>query len=142
MTEMYHTDFQRLADSRIQEAAALLELTTPLPNGAFYLAGYSVECALKACIAKKFGQGEWPRKDFVLKCHTHDLNKLFECADLTSLRDAEFRHDVHFGQNWSIVKDWSESSRYETHHLREAQELVNAIQDIDHGVLRWIRQYW
>jgi|688.fasta_scaffold436896_2 hypothetical protein len=142
MTDMHHMDFQRLADSRVQEATALLELTTPLPNGAYYLAGYSVECALKACIAKQFGQGEWPRKDFVLKCHTHDLNKLFECADLTSLRDAEFRQNVLFGQNWSIVKDWSELSRYETHSLREAQELVKAIQDIDHGVLRWIRQYW
>jgi hypothetical protein len=45
------TDLQELADIRIEEAAALLALTPPKPDGAYYLAGYAVELALKACIA-------------------------------------------------------------------------------------------
>lgn len=42
--------FQELSRIRLDEAKALLE--SELSDGAFYLAGYAVECALKACIAK------------------------------------------------------------------------------------------
>jgi hypothetical protein len=42
------TDLQQLADARIAEANALL--AAGLWDGAYYLAGYAVECALKACI--------------------------------------------------------------------------------------------
>ena len=43
-------DLQELSKVRLREATALLNLG--LFDGAYYLAGYSVECALKACIAK------------------------------------------------------------------------------------------
>ena len=45
------SDFQWLAKTRIREAKALLD--NGLFDGAYYLAGYAVECALKACIVKK-----------------------------------------------------------------------------------------
>ena len=44
------SDFQQLADVRAAEAAALL--AAGRWDGAYYLAGYAVECALKACVAK------------------------------------------------------------------------------------------
>lgn len=40
------SDFQRLADVRIAEAKVLLD--AGMWDGAYYLAGYAVECALKA----------------------------------------------------------------------------------------------
>jgi HEPN domain-containing protein len=43
-------DFQQLADVRLKEAKALLDLG--MWDGAYYLAGYAVEVALKACIIK------------------------------------------------------------------------------------------
>ena len=43
-------DLQELSKVRLKEATALLKLG--LFDGAYYLAGYAVECALKACIAK------------------------------------------------------------------------------------------
>lgn len=43
-------DLQELSRVRLKEATALLKLG--LFDGAYYLAGYAVECALKACIAK------------------------------------------------------------------------------------------
>ena len=46
---MNRADFQRLADVRIDEAGVLL--AAGRWSGAYYLAGYAVECALKACIA-------------------------------------------------------------------------------------------
>jgi HEPN domain-containing protein len=42
--------FRQLAELRLKEAKALL--AAELPDGTYYLAGYAVECALKACIAK------------------------------------------------------------------------------------------
>ena len=47
---MNRNDFQQLADVRINEAEALL--VQGKYDGAYYLAGYAVECGLKACIAK------------------------------------------------------------------------------------------
>jgi len=43
-------DLQALSRIRLTEAKALLRLGHY--DGAYYLAGYAAECALKACIAK------------------------------------------------------------------------------------------
>ena len=43
-------EFQRLADERVEEARALLAVGKW--GGAYYLAGYGVELALKSCIIK------------------------------------------------------------------------------------------
>ena len=47
---MDRRDLQALSKARLIEAKALLKLG--LTDGACYLAGYTVECAIKACIAK------------------------------------------------------------------------------------------
>ncbi|MCP5119377.1 MAG: HEPN domain-containing protein, partial [bacterium] len=47
---MNRTDFQNLALERLDDAKVLLD--GGRYNGAYYLSGYVVECALKACIAK------------------------------------------------------------------------------------------
>jgi HEPN domain-containing protein len=47
---MTRKDLQKLAAIRLKEAKLLLAANAP--DGAYYLAGYAVECALKACIAK------------------------------------------------------------------------------------------
>ena len=48
---MNKSDFENLANIRIIEAEVLL-YSGNYP-GEYYLAGYAVECALKACIAKQ-----------------------------------------------------------------------------------------
>lgn len=45
---MNREDFQRVSEIRLRESRALL--AAGFPEGAYYLAGYAVECALKACI--------------------------------------------------------------------------------------------
>ena len=47
---MNRLEFQQLAEVRVREAEALLAVG--LWDGAYYLAGYAVECALKACILR------------------------------------------------------------------------------------------
>ena len=45
-------------------------------SGAYYLAGYSVECALKACIAKQTARYDFPDKSKANDSFVHDLKKL------------------------------------------------------------------
>src|SRR4051812_47467578 len=84
MAKTKKSDFQTLADKRMREARALLAAGEP--DGAFYLAGYAVECALKACIIKKLNASDkWPDRNFSDLCYRHDLLVLLRLADLESL---------------------------------------------------------
>lgn len=51
-------------------------------DGAYYLAGYVVECGLKACIAKKTKRYDFPNKRIAIDSYTHDLNQLVRVAGL------------------------------------------------------------
>jgi hypothetical protein len=113
-----------------------------MPDGAYYLAGYAVECALKACIAREYAPEEWPEKQFVAECHTHEILKLVRLAGLEGVRAVDAAANPNLGTNWNIVKDWSERSRYERHTLAKAQRLYDAVTDAADGVLPWIRVRW
>lgn len=139
---MNRTDWQQLADVRIAEAIALLNLNPPMPDGAYYLAGYAVECALKACIAKTYNQHDWPERQFVNKSHTHDLTELVVAAGLDVTRKADTDGNPALAQNWLIVEDWSERSRYKRHSQADAQRLINAVNDAINGVLPWVKVHW
>lgn len=127
---------------RIDEAQALLALKPPRPDGAYYLAGYAVECAVKAAIAKLTSQHDWPDKRFVADCHTHDIFSLVALAGLETARKAVIDVNPAFAQNWLIVKDWNERSRYERHSQAKAQRMISAITDNVNGVLPWIKARW
>ncbi len=132
--------FQRIAGLRFREAESLLG--AGFPSGAYYLAGYAVECALKACIAKRVRRYDFPDRDFVKESYTHNFEILFRTAELVGLRDDEIRRDAQFGQNWQDCKEWKEDSRYNIWARAEAQKLIGAIIDADHGVLPFIQRHW
>ena len=96
---MNRADLQALADVRIEEAKALFGANPPLPDGAYSLAGYAVECALKAVIAGLNNQHDWPEKRFVNDCHTHDILDLVRLARLAGVREAEVATNPAFAQN-------------------------------------------
>jgi len=48
---MNRSDFQQLAEDHLRHGKALLD--AGLYSGAYYMCGYVVECALKACICKR-----------------------------------------------------------------------------------------
>lgn len=139
---MNKSDLESIAEVRIAEATVLLANDPPMPDGAYYLAGYAVECALKACIAKLNNQHDWPDKSFVQDCHTHSVTALLRLAGLKEARDADATGNSAFELNWNIVKDWNERSRYEKHSVEKARELVDAVTDNMHGVLTWIKAHW
>lgn len=140
--DVNRSDLQALADVRIDEASALLLLTPPRSDGAYYLAGYAVECALKAAIAKLNSQHDWPEKQFVIDSHTHNISALVRLAGLDAARAAEAAANPTFAQNWGIVQDWSERSRCERHSQTKAQQMIDAVTDTVNGVLPWIKARW
>jgi hypothetical protein len=137
---MNRRDFQDLSRLRLREARALMGLR--LPDGAYYLAGYAVECALKACIAKRTQRYEFPDKKRAEASYSHNLAQLLNEAGIKSAFADESRRDQSFKDNWDLVQLWSEQSRYETHPMEAAEALLQAINDRNHGVLACIRRHW
>jgi hypothetical protein len=134
-------DFQQLAVVRLEEAKTLLDLGKW--DGAYYLAGYAVELALKACIIKLLMTTDaFPEKQFSVNCWTHNVGKLLELARLKSAWDAASRVDSVLLGNWGVANIWSEQKRYERITEAEARELYDAVADATHGVLSWIKTQW
>jgi len=133
------TELHQLTDLRLAEAKVLLD--NAHWEGAYYLAGYAVECALKACIAKRINQHDFPPKmNYVKDCYTHNIEVLLKSANLTAERDAD--SDIDLKTNWSLVKDWTEESRYTRTDAVAARNLYEAITDPAHGVLQFIKTRW
>jgi HEPN domain-containing protein len=124
----------------MNEAKGLLSLG--LHDGAYYLAGYAVECALKACIAKETKRHEFPDKRRVDSSHTHDLRELVKLAKLEDSHRDRSRTDPEFHKNWVTVVLWSEQSRYHRHRPESARRLVEAVCNRRHGIVAWVKLYW
>jgi HEPN domain-containing protein len=133
-------EFQTLSRIRLREARALAELG--MHDGAYYLAGYSVECALKACIAKATLRHDFPDKKTVDLSYTHNLRGLLGVAKLEKALVDESNRDPDFRNSWDIVQLWSEHSRYSTHQATSANKFLEAVGNRKHGILRWIKLHW
>ncbi len=133
--------FQKLSERYARDAGLLLRAGAW--SSAYYLAGYAVECALKACIAKQFRRHQFPDLQFVRDIYTHNLSTLLKQAGLSDELNARTRNADDFGDYWNnVVTGWNESSRYEQPTQAMARELVRAVGDNKAGVLPWIQMHW
>jgi hypothetical protein len=128
-------------------AQAKLDDATLLHSGgrhsnAYYLAGYAVEIALKACIAAQFTADTIPDKAFVNAIYDHNLDRLIKIAGLTSELRRKEDSDSDFAANWALVAQWSESARYESTDAITSQYFLQAISDPTSGVFQWIKTFW
>ena len=131
--------FQALALTRLEDAKVLI--ANHRFAAAFYLAGYAVECGLKACIAIQTREHEFPDRNRVNRSYSHRLGQLLEVAQVPTTE--EFASDRKLEENWSLVgSKWSEEKRYQTVTTAEAEDLLRAVNDPDHGVLQWLQKYW
>jgi HEPN domain-containing protein len=138
---MNREDFQKISRTRVEEAQSLLD-AGHYP-GAYYLMGYAVECALKACVAKQVKQYDFPDKKVATEAFTHDLEKLVKVAGLGPDLEKDRRANGVFDKNWMVVKDWDESSRYETNITStQARDLYRACTEHQNGILLWIEKRW
>jgi hypothetical protein len=131
---------QELADRRAAEATALLQLGHF--SGAYYLAGYALECGLKAIIARRFEAGVIPDKRYIQQIYTHRLADLLKMAEVEGERVELAERYPKFKANWLIALDWSEESRYEIRDGAGAGALVSAILEAESGVFEWVRSKW
>jgi HEPN domain-containing protein len=132
---------QRISSQRRKEAATLLK-AGHFP-GAYYLAGYAVECALKACIAKQTAKYAFPNKKLAQDCWTHDLERLIQLAGLSQVLTTDMKASPALAVNCAIAKDWDESSRYDLSVTKpQAFDLYYACTARRNGVLAWIRRRW
>ena len=134
------TDLEALASVRLEDARFLLEADRS--SSAYYLAGYAVELALKACIAKSLQPNIIPDKAFVLAIYTHSLQQLLKTAGLWPKFNEDAKADPKLAAAWGIASKWAESSRYELWDRISAGNLIDAIGHAQHGVFQWVKRHW
>ncbi len=107
---MNRRDFQKLAEARLKDARALLKARQF--DGAYYIGGYAVECALKACICRNTKRYDFPPKNTHQTHYTHDLEGLLKAAGLAENWARDRQADATLAEHWAFVKDWKEETRY------------------------------
>ena len=133
-------DLQKLAEIRLEDAILLLQHNKA--SSAYYLSGYAVELAIKACAAKLFQNNTIPDKNLVNALYTHSLEQLMATSGLLPDLKNDIKTDSVFGANWGVVTKWNESSRYEFWDPMAAASLIGAINDNDRGVFQWVKSHW
>lgn len=138
---MNRNDLQRVSGLRVKEAGVLLK--EGCFAGAYYLLGYAVECALKACIAKHIKRYDFPDRKLINDSYTHDLETLLTLSGLKAEFQKEIQNSPNLEVNWAVVKDWSEQSRYSTDIPETtARDLCSAVMARENGVLSWVKKRW
>lgn len=139
---MNRTTLQQLSNARVEDAEALLAASRW--SGAYYLAGYALECALKSCVLAYIERTGIIFEDrrFAERCWTHDIEALVVQSGLAAALGAAIAANAQFSANWLTVKGWSEAARYRLSTQQEAEELFAAVTDKSDGVMTWARNHW
>lgn len=146
-------EFHRLAVLRLEEASVLLARN--YPDGAFYLAGYAVECALKAAICRTLDIDDFfdtysskthsakVKDDIVQKFKTHDFGTLLVLSGLYFKLESDLLGDDRLKYSWSTIRAqaWSEQHRYERTGQKTVAAVTNFINSVRY-LLQWIKHYW
>lgn len=143
---------QNLALLRLEEAKILAQNSKP--DGAFYLAGYSVELALKAKVAERLGlPGLFDEQNTSQQFNgiselrrlakTHNLVLLFVLSGLQSAFDQKRAADVEFGTASNWLNDWSEGLRYRSPGAITTAGIAHFLSILEGptGLLQWIKQH-
>lgn len=120
-------DLRAIARARLRDARVLHRARRF--DGAFYLAGYAIEIALKARICRTLRWSEFPEtsQDFrgLQSLRTHDLEILLR------LSGVEARVKAQYLAEWSAVLAWNPEKRYQAIGLSTPQEAANMVTSVD-----------
>jgi HEPN domain-containing protein len=121
----------------VREARRLAD--AGLYDGAYYLGGLAIECALKSTVARTTQRYEFPDLERTRRAYTHDLEILLKLSGLdTKLREAE----PHVKDAWARVRSWNVEARYQTGRASaDVLEFLEAVAG-RRGVLRWLKRHW
>jgi HEPN domain-containing protein len=141
-------ELEQLAQTRLDEAKALVE--KGFYDGAFYLAGYVIELALKARICKVLDLSDYPdtgKLGTVYK--THSFDELLLLSGLKNQFEQDKLNNALLAAHWSLLTQpgigWSESFRYKpVGSVSEVavHNIIAAIEDQPNGVFTWIKNKW
>ncbi|HEX4584953.1 MAG TPA: hypothetical protein VH183_09000, partial [Burkholderiaceae bacterium] len=104
------SDLEKLAQVHLEDSVFLL--LAGRSSSAYYLAGYAVELALKACISKLIQSNVIPERALINATYTHRLDNLLSTAGLVPQLNADAKADPQFAAYWAIASKWSEESHY------------------------------
>lgn len=143
---------QKLTHQRLADAAILL--TANQPDTAFYLAGYAIECALKAAVCRTLDQDDFYQPDRTNKgsryvqdrvfreFKTHNYSDLLVLSGLSAKFERARTEDSQLEIAWTRVRsmNWSEQVRYRIDFLSvlAVSEFVESVNTI----ILWISKYW
>lgn len=139
-SQLVKLELQNMAEAKLADGIFLLENNRA--SNAYYLGGYAIELALKACIAKQMEAGVIPDKQLILDTYTHNYMKLIGVAGLATELGEKKKNDRQFSANWTIVEQWNPEARYEVTDRSITQYFLNAVSDREFGVFAWIKSYW
>ena len=126
--------FKKLSSTRIQEARFLYN--KGFYSGAYYLAGYSIEFALKAYYCKQMKFPPRETKDL----YSHNISTLVQSCGLKKQFEKDIKKDHNLGGFWGTVKEWNEEARYKIFKKRTVENFLKAIDNKSKGVLTWIKK--
>jgi HEPN domain-containing protein len=137
---------QKRADLRANAQAKFDDALALFKNGRFsnsyYLAGYSVEIGLKACIAAQISNETIPDKALLKGVLSHEVQELVGLAGLRKELEDRENADPVFAANWGIVCEWTSDVRYEEVDATTAHHMIEAVGNPGSGVLGWIKKHW
>lgn len=110
---------------------------------AYYLAGYAVECLLKAVICKRIQPNEYPPRNTNNSHYTHFLETLIRTAHLEKDFEFEVEKSKELKQSYLVLKDWIPGElRYDPNQLgkKKAGDFLNAIK-AEKGFIKWLTKY-
>lgn len=147
------SEIRKLAQQRLNEAKILFD--NNMCDGAFYLAGYSVELTLKAKICELIGipnlydendqdnnsiHGVREIRKFL---KTHDLFMLLIFSGLKNKFDEAKAKDIDLAKaNSLLFNGWDEKARYKPcGHMKEedVEKLISLLLNKD-GIISWIEK--
>ena len=146
------SDFHTLTRQRLDESNALLPLN--FPDAAFYLAGYSIECALKAAVCRTLDQNDFYGPDrgnkstryvqdrVLREFKTHNYSDLLVLSGLSAKLNTARQTDPKIEAAWFFIEgmNWSEQSRYQL-GTKSAINVYNFVQAVETIVI-WISNFW
>lgn len=134
------SDLRAIAQGKLDDAVHLLG--SARYSNSYYLAGYSVEIGLKACIARLMLADVIPDRKLIEGTYQHNFDRLVAQAGLMADLRAEIDGNPDFAVNWGIAGRWDPSARYDSFTANSAQLLVQAIGQPKVGVFEWIKANW
>lgn len=131
---------RQLAHVRLAEAHALLDAGHNA--GAWYVAGYVLELALKTVICRTLQLPEYPETALGGKLKTHSTDDLVLLAGLKQELAAQLIRP-EFKDRWETVDDWKVDDRYSLKRTKQnVLDLLDAYEHPAHGVLIWLTSRW